>query len=241
MRRTVPSRRDGADGNCGRLVRRQTSESTQRDLALRPAARPSGREPGARNTRGSHRLPARVRRSRSSRASTSRSASRSGSRSSTVARRSTTCGRSRRATASVGSRRPHRSGSRQCEVPPEQRFRKCEDAVPDARSRSSNSSATARSARARCAACRCSRGCGARASRSGRSIRRATAPCSRSIRRRSASSRPTDGPFENEHERDALSSARVMWDERETVAALSAATDPTTRLEGDIWFPTASP
>jgi len=47
--------------------------------------------------------------------------------------------------------------------------------------------------------------------------------------------------FENEHERDALSSARVMWDERETVAALSAATDPTTRLEGDIWFPTASP
>jgi hypothetical protein len=47
--------------------------------------------------------------------------------------------------------------------------------------------------------------------------------------------------FENEHERDALSSARVMWDERETVAALRAATDPTTRLEGDIWAPTASP
>jgi len=50
-----------------------------------------------------------------------------------------------------------------------------------------------------------------------------------------------DTKFENEHERDALSSARVMWDERETVAALGAATDPTTRLEGDIWAPTASP
>jgi len=49
------------------------------------------------------------------------------------------------------------------------------------------------------------------------------------------------GPFANEHERDALSSARVMWDQRETFAALGAANDPTTRLEGDIWFPTASP
>lgn len=46
------------------------------------------------------------------------------------------------------------------------------------------------------------------------------------------------GPFENEHERDAVCSALVMWDGRETVAALSAATDPTYRLEGDIWAPT---
>jgi hypothetical protein len=49
------------------------------------------------------------------------------------------------------------------------------------------------------------------------------------------------GPFTNEHERDAVCSALVMWRHRETVAALCAATDPTTRLEGDIWSPTSSP
>ena len=49
------------------------------------------------------------------------------------------------------------------------------------------------------------------------------------------------GNWKSDDQRDAVVSARVMWDERETVAALSAATDPTTRLEGDIWFPTASP
>jgi hypothetical protein len=48
--------------------------------------------------------------------------------------------------------------------------------------------------------------------------------------------------FDNDHERDAVCSALVMWDHREAVAALRAATDPTTRLEGDIWAPvTASP
>ena len=49
------------------------------------------------------------------------------------------------------------------------------------------------------------------------------------------------GPFTNEHERDAVCSALAMWRHRETVAALCAATDPTTRLEGDIWSPTSSP
>jgi hypothetical protein len=49
------------------------------------------------------------------------------------------------------------------------------------------------------------------------------------------------GPWRSDHERDAVVSARVMWSHRETVAALRAATDPTTRLEGDIWAPTASP
>jgi hypothetical protein len=46
------------------------------------------------------------------------------------------------------------------------------------------------------------------------------------------------GDFANEHERDAVCSARVMWRYRETIAALGAATDPTIRLEGDIWAPT---
>jgi hypothetical protein len=52
---------------------------------------------------------------------------------------------------------------------------------------------------------------------------------------------PDAGPFENEHERDAVCSALVMWRYRETVATLRAATDPTTRLEGDIWAPTSAP
>ena len=49
---------------------------------------------------------------------------------------------------------------------------------------------------------------------------------------------PDAETFANDHERDAVCSAHVMWHGRETVAALRAATDPTTRLEGDIWAPT---
>ena len=47
-----------------------------------------------------------------------------------------------------------------------------------------------------------------------------------------------DGPWTRNDERDAVVPARVMWDERETIAALHAAIDPTHRLEGDIWAPT---
>lgn len=49
------------------------------------------------------------------------------------------------------------------------------------------------------------------------------------------------GPFANEHERDAVVSARVIWDHRETIAKLEAATDPVTRIEGDVWMPSSSP
>jgi hypothetical protein len=49
------------------------------------------------------------------------------------------------------------------------------------------------------------------------------------------------GPFSNDDERDAVCSALVMWRHRESIAALRAAIDRTTRLEGDIWAPTASP
>jgi hypothetical protein len=45
---------------------------------------------------------------------------------------------------------------------------------------------------------------------------------------------PGAGPFDSEHERDAVCSALAMWRARETVAALGAATDPITRLEGEI-------
>jgi len=50
---------------------------------------------------------------------------------------------------------------------------------------------------------------------------------------------PDAGPFTSNDERDAVCSALVMWNARETVAALSAATDPTTRLEGEVWAPSA--
>ena len=49
------------------------------------------------------------------------------------------------------------------------------------------------------------------------------------------------GPFTNEHERDAVVSARVIWEHREVIAALRAATDPTTLIEGDVWMPSSSP
>jgi hypothetical protein len=45
------------------------------------------------------------------------------------------------------------------------------------------------------------------------------------------------GPFTTNDERDAMCSALVMWRERETIAALGAAIDPVTRLEGAVWLP----
>ena len=54
------------------------------------------------------------------------------------------------------------------------------------------------------------------------------------------------GPFASNDERDAVCAALVMWSARESVAALTVATDDVTRLEGDVWMPpvevaTASP
>lgn len=48
------------------------------------------------------------------------------------------------------------------------------------------------------------------------------------------------GPWTTLDERDAVVSARVMWRYRETIAALQAATDSTTLIEGDVWTPPAS-
>jgi hypothetical protein len=45
------------------------------------------------------------------------------------------------------------------------------------------------------------------------------------------------GEFANDHERDAVASARVLWDYRDSLAALEAATDPITRIEGAVWVP----
>jgi hypothetical protein len=43
------------------------------------------------------------------------------------------------------------------------------------------------------------------------------------------------------HERDAVGSAYVMWQHRASFAELEAATDPVTRIEGDVWMPSSSP
>jgi hypothetical protein len=45
----------------------------------------------------------------------------------------------------------------------------------------------------------------------------------------------------NDNTRDAVASACVMWEHRESFAGLVAATDPVTHLEGEIWMPSPSP
>jgi hypothetical protein len=39
------------------------------------------------------------------------------------------------------------------------------------------------------------------------------------------------------HARDATISALMMWEHRKQLRSLPAATDPVTRLEGDVWLP----
>ncbi len=45
------------------------------------------------------------------------------------------------------------------------------------------------------------------------------------------------GPFSNNDERDAVCSALAMWAHRGELTRLPVATDPITRLEGDVWMP----
>jgi len=128
-----------------------------------------------------------------------------------------------------------------CDVPRERRFRKCETRYPTAKSifqLVGNGQVGAGSVRGmpliaqlRAAGC---------------AIWPFDAPTDRTVVEIYPSAVRTlvTGPpaFANDHERDAVCSALVLWRDRETVAALRAATDPTTRLEGDIWAPvTASP
>jgi hypothetical protein len=49
------------------------------------------------------------------------------------------------------------------------------------------------------------------------------------------------GNHTSPHERDAVGSAYVMWQHRASFAKLEAATDPITRIEGDVWMPSSSP
>jgi hypothetical protein len=43
--------------------------------------------------------------------------------------------------------------------------------------------------------------------------------------------------YASNHARDATISALVMWEHRQRLQSLPAATDPVTRLEGDVWTP----
>lgn len=51
----------------------------------------------------------------------------------------------------------------------------------------------------------------------------------------------TDEHFASDDERDAVESARAMHRHRTTFKDLAAATDPVTRLEGDVWTPRDKP
>ena len=48
---------------------------------------------------------------------------------------------------------------------------------------------------------------------------------------------PAERAYATEHERDAVESAEVMWDHRALFPQLTAATDPVTLIEGDVWMP----
>ena len=81
------------------------------------------------------------------------------------------------------------------------------------------------------------------ASRSGRSTTPAIASRSRSTRGCCASGSPhsTRRRAHDRHARDAVVSARVMWTTATRLRTLRAATDPVTRIEGDVWMPATSP
>jgi hypothetical protein len=48
---------------------------------------------------------------------------------------------------------------------------------------------------------------------------------------------PSAGPFDSDDERDAVCSAMALWTHHASITSLPAATDPITRLEGDVWLP----
>ena len=238
MRRTVPSRGDRADGNCGRLVGGEAAPDPERHLARRRAQRRAGREPGALDARGGDRLRAGLRPRRS------------------IAGFDFSFG------VPEWFAREHgcttidevwalaaRDGERWlAPTPPFWRTR-CDGAARAAvpavrgartrpRSRSSNSSATARSARV--GARHAARGRVARGRRRDLAVRRRRGTDGFEIYPSALrGSFPRRGPFdERARTRRGVFRARDVAAYRETVAALRAATDPTTRLEGDIWAPT---
>ena len=129
MRRTVPSRRDRPDGNCGRLVGRQGA-APEGHLARGDAQRRLVESRGSR-TREEAVAYVWMRAGPSSPASTSRSACRNGSRARTDARRSMTCGRSRARDGDAWLAPTPPFWRDRGDVPPEQAVPQVRGALPD--------------------------------------------------------------------------------------------------------------
>ncbi|HTK15534.1 MAG TPA: hypothetical protein VL769_04005 [Acidimicrobiia bacterium] len=128
-----------------------------------------------------------------------------------------------------------------CEVPVEQRLRRCEERLRPAKSifqLVGNGQVGAGSVRGMPHLARL-RGAGFAVWPFDHAIDRTAMEIYPSLMRKLAAHHDV-GPFATEHERDAVVSARVMWDHREAIAALGAATDPTTLIEGDVWLPSPS-
>jgi hypothetical protein len=129
-----------------------------------------------------------------------------------------------------------------CEVPVEQRFRRCETALAPAKSifqLVGNGQVGAGSVRGMPHLARL-RAAGFAIWPFDRAADRTVMEIYPSALRKRAPHHDV-GPFTNEHERDAVVSARVMWQYRETLTTLEATTDPVSRIEGDLWMPSASP
>jgi hypothetical protein len=129
-----------------------------------------------------------------------------------------------------------------CEVPVERRFRRCEEGLRPAKSifqLVGNGQVGAGSVRGMPHLAR-RRGAGFGIWPFDHAIDRTAMEIYPSLIRKVAPHHDV-GPFMTEHERDAVVSARCMWEHRASFSELEAATDPVTRIEGDVWMPTSSP
>ncbi len=129
-----------------------------------------------------------------------------------------------------------------CEVPVEQRRRRCEEGLRPAKSifqLVGNGQVGAGSVRGMPHL--------ARLREAGFAIWPFDAPGDRTVveiyptaLRRLAPAHLPERDFSTKDERDAVLSAAVMWEDRASFANLEAATDPTTLIEGDVWVPSSS-
>ncbi|MFM8972368.1 MAG: hypothetical protein ACKOOG_06960 [Actinomycetota bacterium] len=123
-----------------------------------------------------------------------------------------------------------------CTVPPEQRFRRCETRYPSAKSvfqLVGNGQVGAGSVRGMALL--------PRLRRAGFAIWPFDKPTDRvAFEIYPSALRPlvdTPGPFASNDERDAVASARAMWEHRATLGRLRQTDDPVALVEGDVWDP----
>jgi hypothetical protein len=127
-----------------------------------------------------------------------------------------------------------------CAVPPERRFRRCERRFPTAKSvfqLVGNGQVGAGSVRGMPLLAELRRAGYAIWPFDGAGSKTALEIYPSALRRL----RPDDRNFDSPHERDAVSSAWVLWEHRHEVAHLPRTRDPVTRIEGDVWTPSIRP